>query len=155
LAAAVVGLDDGPLALALAFVEARRERWTEPGAGGRNEWVAARLRAELIAALGGAGDPPAALDGCSSPADPAYSALVEQVETPLLGAPLEVLRGAALKAEGGLRIGALRALAVVGADPRAGDLAVAAAGLRSSDPLVRVEAARTYLLLTARATEGP
>jgi len=145
--------DDGALGLGIAFLEARRERWTEPGRKGRRRWVAERLRDELAEAVLGAKQLPPPLGESADAEDPTYSNLTELVDTPLVGAPSEVLRGAVLKGRGTLRIGALRALAVAATAPRAGDLGASSAALRSEDPLVRVEAARTYLLLTARATE--
>jgi hypothetical protein len=144
--------DNGPLALAVSFVDARREAWVEAGPGGRR-WVAERLREELYQALVAEGDLPTALRESRPPPDPSYSALVERLDTPLASRPPEVLRGAVLAGEGSLRIGAIRALAVAAVEPAAGDFGAVAAALRSPDPLVRVEAARTYLLLAALATD--
>jgi hypothetical protein len=50
-------------------------------------------------------------------------------------------------------VNAIRALAVASSEPAAGDLGAVAAAMRSTDPLVRVEAARTFLVLAALATE--
>ncbi|MFO8071098.1 MAG: hypothetical protein R6V85_04410 [Polyangia bacterium] len=153
---AAVPFDDGPLALAAAFVEARREGWIE-GAGARpGEAAARRIRGELLEALDADGPEVIELvEACPAPTDPRYSDLPELILSPLRRQPLAVLRGAALEAEGKLRVGALRALAGAVAEPAAGDLGAAAAAMRDEDPLVRVEAARTYLMLAARAVEGP
>jgi hypothetical protein len=145
--------DNGPLALAVAFAEARREEWVEGGATGRR-WAAERLREELYRSVAGEDrELPAAIVASGVAEDPEYSALSERLETPLATRPPEVLRGAVLTAEGSLRIGAIRALAVASVEPTAGDLGAVAAAMRSPDPQVRLEAARTYLVLAARATE--
>jgi len=145
--------DSGPLALAVAFVDARREGWIERGAGG-GRWVAERLREELYRSAVGEGALPAALLEATAPEDPRYSGLDERLDTPLNSRPPEVLRGAVMAAEGALRVGAIRALAVACNEPAAGDLGAVAAAMRSPDPLVAVEAARTYLVLAALATEA-
>jgi hypothetical protein len=145
--------DDGPLALAVAFVEARRERWVEDGPGGGPELVASKLRVELVTALGGDDGATAHLSAAAKVRDPLYSTLTARLAAPLAGAPLPVLRGAIVKGDPKLRVDALRALALAVSKPEAGDLGAAAAAIGSGDPLTRVEAARTYLLLAARATE--
>jgi hypothetical protein len=145
--------DDGPLALAVLFVEARRERWVERS-GGEPRWAAAKIRRDLVDALFGERAPEvmARVEACPPPEDPRYPEITEQLASPLMGRPAAVLRGAALGAGGSLRIGALRALAVAVRKPEAGDVGAAAASLACDDPLVRLEAARTYLFLAARAT---
>ncbi len=153
---AAVPFDDGPLALAAAFAEARREGWADRGGKKPRRRAARRIRLELLEALDAAGPEVIELvEACPAPPDPRYSDLPELILSPLRRQPVAVLRGAALEAEGKLRVGALRALAGAVAEPAAGDLGAAAAGMRDEDPLVRVEAARTYLMLTARAVEGP
>lgn len=142
--------DDGALGRAIAFVEARRERWVDEGRGGR-EFAARALRDDLLSSLGGG---PAAFPGlpAARPArDPAYSQLAARLLTPLAGAPRKALRGAAVAGKGALRIEALRALAIAARRPEAGDLGAAAAGLAAPEEATRIEAARTYLLLAVRA----
>lgn len=145
--------DDGPLALAVLFVEARRERRVERS-GGAPRWAAEALRGELVASLPGAAAPSMLERIAGGPPceDPRYPELTEQLVSPLAGRPPALLRGAVLGARGSLRIGALRALAVAVREPAAGDLGAAAAALACDDPLTRLEAARTYLFLAARAT---
>lgn len=149
---AAIPYDDGPLALAVAFVAARRERWIDRGPGGRR-FAAAGLRAELVAALGGGAVALARLESARTVSDPMYSALAARLDSPLAGSPPSLLRGAVVKGDQRLRVDALRALAVAAVRPEAGDLGAAASALGRADPLTRVEAARTYLLLAARATE--
>jgi len=145
--------DDGPLALAIAFAAARRERWVEVDPGGEPRWAAERLRDELARAVLGSDEVEVdRIEGCPPCRDPRFSDLASLLETPLLERPASTLRAAVLRAEGSLRVGALRALAAVAVDPAAGDMGAAAAAMRADDLWVRVEAARTYLLLAARAT---
>jgi hypothetical protein len=150
---AAIPYDDGPLALAAAFVEARRERWVDAGPGGDRELVAARFRAELVTALGGGDGATARLAAVPAARDPMYSELAARLGSPLAASPLQMLRGAIVRSDPKLRVDALRALAIAAMRPEAGDLGAAASAIGSDDPLVRVEAARTYLLLAARATE--
>jgi len=150
---AAIPYDDGPLALAVAFVEARRERWVGGGPGGGRELVASRLRVELVTALGGDAGATARLAATPLARDPLYSGLTARLGSPLASSPLQILRGAIVKGDPTLRVDALRALALAAARPEAGDLGAAASAIGSEDPLTRVEAARTYLLLAARATE--
>ena len=145
--------DSGALALAVAFADSRREGWVESGPAGER-WVAERLREELYRAVVGEGELPAVLLGSEPPDDPRYSDLTQRLDTPLASRPPEVLRGAVMTAEGSLRISAIRALSIATDFPAAGDLGAVAAAMRSPDPLVRVEAARTFLILAALATEA-
>jgi hypothetical protein len=150
---AAIPYDDGPLALAVAFVEARRERWVDDGPGGSPAFVAARLRVELVTALGGDEEAKARLAAAPMMRDPLYSGLTARLGAPLFGSPIQILRGAIVRGDPRLRVDALRALAIAAARPEAGDLGAAASAIGSDDPLTRAEAARTYLLLAARATE--
>ena len=150
---AAIPYDDGPLPLAVAFVEARRERWVEGGPGGSPAFVASGLRAELVTALGGDEAAAARLAAAPKVRDPLYSGLTARLGSHLAGSPLRILRGAIVQGDEKMRVEALRALAVAAARPEAGDLGAAASAIGSGDPLTRVEAARTYLLLAARATE--
>jgi hypothetical protein len=150
---AALPYDNGPLALAVAFVEARRERWVDDGPGGGPELVASRLRVELVTALGGDEKAKARLAAVPKVIDPLYSGLTARLGAPLVGSPTQLLRGAIVKGDPKMRVDALRALAIAAIRPEAGDLGAAASAIGSDDPLTRVEAARTYLLLAARATE--
>jgi hypothetical protein len=150
---AALPYDDGPLALAVAFVEARRERWAERGPGRDPRFAAAGLRAALVTAIDGDAAALARLEATPRVADPLYSGLAARLASPLAGTPLPLLRGAIVQGDPRIRIDALRALAIAARPPEAGDLGAAASALSSGDPATRVEAARTYLLLAARATE--
>ena len=150
---AALPYDDGPLALAVAFVEARRERWADRGPGRDPRFAAAGLRAALVTAIGGDAAAVERLEAVPRVADPLYSGLAARLASPLVGTPLPLLRGAIVKGDPKLRVDALRALAIAARPPKAGDLGAAASALSSDDPATRVEAARTYLLLAARITE--
>lgn len=145
--------DDGPLALAALFVEARRERWVEKS-GGAPRWAASSIRRELIEILfeERAAEVLARVEHAPPHPRPRYPEVLEQLASPLAARPPAVLRGAVLGAKGSLRIGALRALSVAARKPEVGDLGAAAAALACDDALTRLEAARTYLFLAARAT---
>lgn len=144
--------DNGPLALAVAFVDARASEVTESGPDGKAVFAANRLRAELAHLL--LGDDPLAQSRATAatgtgPHRP--TALLGRLESALVHQPLEMLRSIALTGKGCLRRDALRALAVAAREPEAGDLGAAAAGLEAADPALRLEAARTFLLLSLRA----
>ncbi len=144
--------DTGALALAIVFVQARRQEWAEKNASNRPSWVAERLRAELAGVVWG--DDPTPFDRIKtseSPEESTHSRLVEQLETPLIQHPPRVLRAAALTGEPGLRRTALRALAVIATTPLAGDLGAASAAMASEDSGIQLEGARTFLLLSSRA----
>ena len=153
LRAAAAPFDGGPLGLALAFVEARRERWIDSNERGPSSFAASRLRDDLLEALGGGAGAFPGLAAVKPVRDPMYSRLASKLETPLPSSPLPMLRGAAVRGEGTLRIDALRALSIAVKRPAAGDLGAAASALASDDPAIRIEAARTYLLLAVRAAE--
>jgi hypothetical protein len=148
-----VPFDGGALGLALAFAEARRERWVDAGSRGAPAFAAVRLRVEMLAAIAGGKTAAPGLDGVRPARDPMYSRLASRLDSRLLRAPLPLLRQTAVRGEGALRVDALRALAVSVKRPVAGDLGAAAAALSSDDALTRVEAARTYLLLAGKAAK--
>jgi hypothetical protein len=143
--------DNGPLSLAIVFVEARRGEWIEHGSKGETKWVAQRLREELIQ-LVLRNDVTAAerIHASVATGHKRNSPLLEMLNTPLVSRPLNVLRRAALAGPIDLRLEALRAIAVVATKPVAGDFGASAAALKSDDPRLRVEGARTFLLLVTR-----
>lgn len=147
-----VPFDNGPLALALTFIESKRREWREPDKTGTASWVARRLRNELFNALLGnntAARRRALSTKSSAPSE--YSALSDQLETPLYSQPPRNLRAAALTGSPSLRRDSLRALAITATRPEAGDFGAAAAALKSDDQALRVEGARTFLVLVKRA----
>lgn len=144
--------DNGPLALAIAFVEARRLKWVEPDSNRSAVWSCERLRATLIRNLRPKDEKSArTLERSPAPRGSDISALATAIDTPLLSRPGRVLRMAALKGEPKLRREALRAIAATAREPLAGDFGAAATALDSEDPETRLDGARTFLLLTARA----
>jgi hypothetical protein len=148
--ALVTPYDNGPLALALTFVESRRVGWVDED----GQLTAARLRARLLDALAPGDEGVARTIVDSKPsANPPSTRLNDRLEIGLIVQPPKIIRKIVLEGSGSLRVEALRAMAITVDDPVAGDLGAAAAALHSEDPLTRVEAARTFLLLAARAVE--
>ncbi len=146
----VTPYDNGPLALAVTFVESRRVgRVDEDG-----KLTAARLRARLLDALA-PGDAGVArtIEDSKPSKNPPSTRLNDRLEIALIVQPPKIIRKIVLEGSGSLRVEALRVMAITVDDPVAGDLGAAAAALHSEDPLTRVEAARTFLLLAARAVE--
>jgi hypothetical protein len=147
--------DNGPLSLAIVFIEARRGEWIEYGSKGKKStWVAQRLRDELIRFV--LRDDIAAAEHIRASVATGHkrnSTLLETLNTPLVSRPMTVLRRAALAGPIDLRLDALRALAVVATKPVAGDLGASAAALTSDNPRLRVEGARTFLLLVTRTQQ--
>lgn len=139
--------DNGPLSLAISFSMAARNRWTKNG-----KWASEGLRDELLAALGAKREDYEKLLPAPSDDPPSMTRLTDRLDLAITSQPMEMLRKVIVNGSGGLRIDALRALAVVARKPEAGDLGAAAAAMRSDDPVEKVEAARTFLLLTARST---
>jgi hypothetical protein len=139
--------DDGPLAAAVSFAVARRDRWAT-----KDGWWAVEARRALLDALGADGAV-AARFVADLPwrGDPPPTRLTDRLDLAISSQPRELIRKVATRGTGPLRLDALRALAVTAPDPAAGDLGAAAAAMRSEDPVERLEAARTFLLLTARA----
>ncbi len=143
--------DNGPLSLAITFIEARRGEWIEHGPEGKPRWIAKRLQDELIHLVLRDDSAAAKRIRASVTVDhQRNSPLLEQLNTPLVSRPLPVLRRAALAGPIDLRLEALRALAVVATKPVAGDFGASAAALTSDSPRLRVEGARTFLLLVTR-----
>jgi hypothetical protein len=151
LIALTLPFDSGAIAKAIAFCEARYYRWTEKDSKNELAWVADRLREELVKdTLGRRLETNEVKAFC---ADPDLSRLKDRLALPILEQPVSMLRKVALNGRGSLRIDALRALAIASKNPKAGDLAACSAAMRSDDPITKIEAARTYLLLAARAVE--
>ncbi|MCP4606699.1 MAG: hypothetical protein GY847_40360 [Proteobacteria bacterium] len=144
--------DNGPLALAIVFVEARRREWVEQSANLKTVWVSERLRNELIQLT--MGDDPTAtkrIHDSKNPRGSGFTELSQQFETSLVRHPRQMLHTAAMTGDSDLRKEALRAIAVTASEPVSGDFGAAAAALDVEDPVVRLEGARTFLLLSSRA----
>jgi len=139
--------DNGPLALAISFAMSVRNGWTEDG-----DWAARGLRDELMRSLGKTREDYEKLLPAPVDDPPPMTRLTDRLDLAITSQTREMLRKVAVNGAGGLRIDALRALAVVAREPEAGDLGAAAAAMRSDDPVEKVEAARTFLLLAARST---
>lgn len=139
--------DDGPLALAIDMVMAQGNGWTMD-----ESWAARDFRQRLLVALGARRDDiEGALAGKVLDSRPPMTRLTDRLDLAITSQPPLMIRSVATNGSGGLRIDALRALAVVARRPEAGDLGAAAAAMRSEDPRERIEAARTFLLLAARS----
>lgn len=142
--AAALVVDDGPLIHALRFHETRRAATCEAD----TQPASQRHYRALCAALHLPEPPP--------PSDKATqhfaSTRIPQELTPSLTAPLSELRQMVVHRQGSLQREAICALALQAQTPVSGDFAAARAAMESDDPRTRIEAARTYLLLTARAT---
>ena len=143
--------DTGPLALAIAFVTARRAEWAEREPQQKPRWVAERIRTELAMLLLKDNKKAAKrIAGSKALATGRNTALRGRLHTPLVTRQPSMLRRAALAGEPNLRIEALRAIAVVAVKPVAGDFGAAAAALQADDPALQIEGARTFLLLVTR-----
>ncbi len=148
--ALIAPYDNGPLALALTFVESRRNGWVDED----GKQTAARLRARLLDALAPEDAEVARTIEDSKPSkNPPSTRLNDRLEIGLIVQPPKIIRKIVLEGSGSLQVEALRAMAITVDLPVAGDLGAAAAALHSEDPLTRVEAARTFLLLAAKAVE--
>lgn len=146
--------DDGPLALAIAFVETRREERTEQDADSTLALSATRIRGALVKRLAIPVAASARLtDAAADPKQSRYSEVGERLDNRLVTRPREMLHHIVVTGADSLKTAALRALAVVAVEPAAGDLGAAAAAMRSQSADVRLEAARTYLLLVRRLAE--
>ena len=149
-AALIAPYDNGPLALALTFVESRRNGWADED----GKQTAARLRARLLDALAPEDEEVArTIEGSKPSSNPPSTRLNDRLKIGLVVQPPKMIRKIVLEGSGLLRVEALRAMAITVDDPVAGDLGSVAAALYSEDLLTRVEAARTFLLLAARAME--
>ncbi|MCK9521779.1 MAG: hypothetical protein M0R76_01895 [Proteobacteria bacterium] len=146
--AAALVVDDGPLIHALRFHETRRAATCETGDNGTMQPASLRHYRALCAALHLPETPP--------PSDKATQHFartrIPQEITTSLTAPLGALRQMVVHRQGSLQREAICALAQQAQTPVSGDFAAARAAMESDDPRTRIEAARTYLLLTARAT---
>lgn len=141
--------DNGALALAIAFTNARRmelattvEGVTVPRSAG--------YRQQLFTLLG---VPP--MESIKNEVEPFTfegTQLHKRLEGPMEGQSLEMLRKVIVRSSDTLQMAALRELASRAIVPQAGDLAAAATAMNVDNRLIRLEAARTYLLLVSRAT---
>ncbi len=139
--------DNGPLAAGVMLVISQRDQWSRAGS-----WYAESLRLQLLEMLNMKQDSATrALAELGKPADPPLTMLTDRLGLSITTQPLEMLRKVVVHGKGSLRIQALRALAVVATEPQAGDLGAASAAMRSQDQREKIEAARTFFLLTARS----
>ncbi|MBN2341806.1 MAG: hypothetical protein JXX29_10650 [Deltaproteobacteria bacterium] len=144
--------DNGPLAIAIAFVSARRmelaetvEGITVPRAAAHRQQLLRLLNAKSVQSRPNtASDAPFSFSGTT---------LHQYIEGSVEGQPMEMLRKACVHSTDSLQLSAVRALAIQATTPLAGDLAAAAAAMNSPDERIRMEAARTYLLLASRSTK--
>jgi hypothetical protein len=150
LRALAIPFDDGALALAIAFGEAQRDESVEQGTDGQLIWSSARLRSALVTAVLGSETALEELKDANAPGKNTYSTMGERLDNRLVTRPKEMLHNIAMTGPDTLRIEALRAIAVVASSPTAGDFGAAAAAMASPDTRLRVEGARTFLLLFLR-----
>ena len=145
--------DNGPLALAIAFVNARRMEIANMVSDVKVP-LSAQYRQLLLKRfqLTPPQDDMAAQEAPSSRFTFTGTGLHSFLENPLNGQPLPTLRNVIMTADGSLRINALRSMAATSLAPEVADFAATATALHSDDEQTRIEAARTYLLLVARAT---
>jgi hypothetical protein len=155
LLALIAPYDDGPLALAIALVEVQRDESVETAEDGKKRWIAQRLRREFVTLLTDESDEDSVLrmveKSQAQKEKSPVSLIVNRIDTQLVTRPMNVLYSIAVSADSSLRISALQVIAIKARQPVAGDFGAAAAGLDAADPFVRLEAARTFLLLTTRA----
>ena len=138
--------DSGLLAPAVAFVEARFVSAAETSQDGPVR-TASRLQREILSAL--AVEAPTECPSVSAVVD-RPSSIGELLENRLAAQPRAVLNSMVLNAEPSLRISALRALTISRETPTVTDLGAAAAALQAEDASLRIEGARTFLLLVRR-----
>ncbi|MCP4675725.1 MAG: hypothetical protein GY854_09510 [Deltaproteobacteria bacterium] len=144
--------DTGPLALAVAFAEAQRGEWVERGPGGELVWVAHRLREELVKLVLEKDPAGAKRVGQSKEVrGVGFTGVGNRLETSLVQRDRKTLLVAAMTGEASLRVEALRAISIVAVVPVSGDFGAAASALEAKEPSVRLEGARTFLLLSIRA----
>lgn len=138
--------DNTLVANAIAFVNARRmalatkiEGITVPVSAAHQRRILQQLDTTVPEKI--ENTTPFAFDG---------TALNQVLQYALEQQSVKMLRRAIVHSKGSLQLEALRVLAMKANPPEAGDLAAAAAALRSTDPQIQLEAARTYLLLVKR-----
>ncbi len=144
--------DAGPLALGIVYAEARRGEWSERNQGGEIVWVTQRLRDELVQIT--TSDDPIVrkrIERSPESRGSGFTELSQQLETALVQQSIQKIRVAAITGSPDLRVRALRALAVVASEPVSGDFGAAASAFEADDPVIRLEGARTFLLLSKRA----
>ena len=144
-----IPFDNGPVALAAAFVE-MRSRGCVVGKGKNAVFAAAVLRRTLLHALVGKPSRIGSLLPKTGKFPNGPGTFGDLLDNHLATRPAETLRAIILTGAPDLRIAALRAVVSIQTTPVAGDLAAAAAALSASDATVRLEAARTFLILLKR-----
>ncbi|MBN2525922.1 MAG: hypothetical protein JXR76_05965 [Deltaproteobacteria bacterium] len=143
--------DNGPLALGIAFINSRRlEIATE--IEGITTPLSARYRGQLLEIfhLSGVAVP---TDNDTNRFEFTGTTIHSRLENPLNRQSPAMLRTAVITGKGTLKKSALRALAASALRPEVGDFAAAATAFQTDDAQLRIEAARTYLLLVTRATQ--
>jgi len=143
--------DDGALALSLAFVEARHREMTEYNTKNQLIFSSQRLRKELIKKLAeNYKKVIKRVENITKTEKHKYSIFSEELNNRLITRPKKMLRVISVTGDLDLRHESLRALAITALDPLVSDIAASAAALKSDDLRVRIEAARTFLLLALR-----
>lgn len=139
------------LPLALAFVEARRGEWAIHDDNGEGKWAAEKLRRSLVDAVL---EPKAitALESTVRKQGPEFETdtIGPRLENRLVAQPPQALHRIAMTGPSDLRKEALRAIAIAAVKPEAGDFAACAAAFESDLTAVRIEGARTFLMLLLR-----
>ncbi|MBN2715354.1 MAG: hypothetical protein JXX14_05835 [Deltaproteobacteria bacterium] len=141
--------DNGPIALAIAFINARRmslatevEGIIVPRSAGYRQQLLAFFDIHKEMSL-------------TKPSDNTFefqaTSVHLQLQNPLSVQPVQVLRNIIVNAADSLKKDGLRALATAAVMPEVGDFAAAASAFQNPDASIRVEAARTFLLLVTRA----
>ena len=143
--------DNGALALAIAFVNARRMSLAVKVDDVKAP-LSAGYRHRLLSVLQITSEIP------ESPETTAVdftlkTSLHSHLENPLGAQPIPALRNIVVGGADTLKRDALRALAAKVLEPEVGDFAAAATAFKNKDATIRLEAARTYLLLVTRATK--
>ena len=143
--------DNGPLALAIAFIDARRMSLATEVEGVTVPRSTA-YRQKLLAFY----NIHRAIPAPDPPVDSTWlkaTGIHPLLENPLGSQPVAALRNIIVSGADSLKLNALRAMASAALQPEVGDFAAAASAFRSQNPQVRVEGARTFLLLVTRATK--
>ena len=143
LGALALPFDDAPLSLAIAFVETRASR-SVIGDGKRKRFAAEALLDTLIRSLKSSVQKRDIETGAPPNRESRITAILD---TRIVGRPTDTLHAMVMTGSTSLRISALRALAAVVTHPTAGDLAASASALSAQERQVRIEGARTFLLL--------
>jgi hypothetical protein len=142
-------IDNGPVADALSFVTLRHRKLAFK-TGGRLYPGSLEFKNRLA---GYFKLPDKYVSGCNDSGIHYKAGRLAQIaELPAWGYSLEMLRNLSVRSTGDLQFTAVRVLGSKAVKPVSGDLAAAAAAMKSKNLKVKVEAAKTYLLLVDRAT---